>query len=180
MLHEFPSKEIRCPDEQRAIRHLNLKSPRCPLDHDSWFLLQHWPNNTTLNPLFSGHWGDDRDQKGKNRLPAQTVHSRWIAESNRCPMTSLGINRVMAENNVQRFSRVVDRMLIKRLIKSVPGIQMTVCIDGVKTNRSCFKRITVIRHTPETVEPTLINLSLNISFDIMFPQTGKKGTSSSW
>ena len=65
-------------------------------------------------------------------------------------------------------------MLIKRLIKSVPGIQMTVCIDGVKTNRSCFKRITVIRHTPETVEPALIKLSLNIPFDIMVPQNREK------
>ena len=37
MLYEFPSKEIRCPDEQRAIRHLKLKTPRCPLDHD-WAL----------------------------------------------------------------------------------------------------------------------------------------------
>ena len=26
MLHEFPFKEIRYPDEQRAIRHLKLKS----------------------------------------------------------------------------------------------------------------------------------------------------------
>ena len=25
MLHEFPSKEIRCPDEQKAIRHLKRK-----------------------------------------------------------------------------------------------------------------------------------------------------------
>ena len=65
-------------------------------------------------------------------------------------------------------------MLIKRLIKSVPGIQMTVCIDGVKTNRPCFKRITVIRHVPETVKPALIKLSLNISFDIMVPQNREK------
>ena len=65
-------------------------------------------------------------------------------------------------------------MLIKRLIKSVPGIQMTVCIDGVKTKRPCFKRITVIRHTPETVKPGLIKLSLNISFDIMVTQNGEK------
>ena len=65
-------------------------------------------------------------------------------------------------------------MLIKRLIKSVPRIQMTVCIDGVKTNRPCFKRITVIRHTPETVETALIELSLNISFDVMVPQNGEK------
>ena len=41
MLHEFPSKEIRYPDEQKAIRHLKLKSPRCPLDHDSGLLLHH-------------------------------------------------------------------------------------------------------------------------------------------
>ena len=65
-------------------------------------------------------------------------------------------------------------MLIKRLIKSVPRIQMTVCIDGVKTNRPRFKRITVIRHIPETVEQALIKLSLNISFDIMVPQNGEK------
>ena len=60
------------------------------------------------------------------------------------------------------------------MTKSVPGIQMTVCIDGVKTNRSCFKRITVIRHTPETLETALIKLSLNISFDIMVPQNREK------
>ena len=41
MLHEFPSKEIPYPDEQKAIRHLKLKSPRCPLDHDSGLLLHH-------------------------------------------------------------------------------------------------------------------------------------------
>ena len=65
-------------------------------------------------------------------------------------------------------------MHIKRLIKSVPGIQMTVCIDGVKTNRSRFKRITVIRYAPETVETALIKLSLNISFDVMVPQNWEK------
>jgi len=90
------------------------------------------------------------------------------------PMTSLGINRVMAENDVPRFSCFVHRRLMKRLIESVPGIQMTVCIDGVKTNRYCFKRITVIRHTPETGEPALIKLSLNISFDIMVTQNREK------
>ena len=51
---------------------------------------------------------------------------------------------------------------------------MTVCIDGVKTNRPRFKRITVIRHVPETVETALIKLSLNISFDIMVPQNREK------
>ena len=65
-------------------------------------------------------------------------------------------------------------MLTKRLIKSVPGIQMTACIDGVKTDRPRFKRITVIGHSPETVEPALIKLSLNISFDIMVPQNREK------
>ena len=65
-------------------------------------------------------------------------------------------------------------MLIKRLKKSVPDIQMTVCIDGVKTNRSFLKRITVIRHTPETVEPALIKLSLNIPFEIMVTQNREK------
>ena len=65
-------------------------------------------------------------------------------------------------------------MLIKRLIKSVPGIQMTVCIDGVKTNRSRVKRITVIGHAPETVETALIKMSLNISFDIMVTQNREK------
>ena len=39
--YEFPSKEIRCPDEQKAIRHMKLKSPRCTLDHDSGLLLHH-------------------------------------------------------------------------------------------------------------------------------------------
>ena len=65
-------------------------------------------------------------------------------------------------------------MLIKRLIKSEPGIQMTACIDGVKTDRPSFKRITVIRHAPETVETALIKLSLNIPFDIMVPQNWEK------
>ena len=41
MLLEFPSKEIRYPDEQRAIRHLKLNSPQCPFYHDSGLLPHH-------------------------------------------------------------------------------------------------------------------------------------------